>query len=249
MKRAAVIVCAVLLLAACGGGGENPAIAQIKAAYTGFFTTKTSLADHVALMENGAQFKPLIQSFLGMPLAKGVSATVSSVTMQGANKAKVVYTVKIQGLSLANQTGYAVRQGGKWKVSDSTLCSLLARAGGPTPPACMSAADQIKAAYTSFFTTNTSVAARVPLLENGRRFKSVIEDVLGTSSAPVTVAKVTLQSPAKAKVVYSVKLSGMPLDDQTGYAVLQGGTWKVADATLCSLVSIDGLGAPAVCTS
>ena len=66
MKWAAVIVCAVLLLAACGGGG-NPTTDQIKAAYTGFFTTKTSLADHVALMENGTKFKPVIQSFLSNP--------------------------------------------------------------------------------------------------------------------------------------------------------------------------------------
>ena len=136
MKRAAVIVCAVLLLAACGGGG-NPATDEIKAAYTGFFTTKTSLADHVALMEDGAKFKPVIESFLSNPLATGVSATVSSVTMQGADKAKVVYSVKVAGISLANQTGYAVRQDGKWKVADSTLCGLVSLAG-PTPAACKS---------------------------------------------------------------------------------------------------------------
>jgi hypothetical protein len=136
MKRAAVIVCAVLLLAACGGG-SNPAIDQIKAAYTGFFTTKTSLDAHVALVQDGAKFRSVIQSFLSNPLANGVSATVSSVTMQGANKAKVVYTVKIALGSLKDQTGYAVLEGGKWKVADSTLCGLVSLTG-TTPAACKS---------------------------------------------------------------------------------------------------------------
>ena len=135
MKRAAVIVCAVLLLAACGGG--NPAIDQIKAAYTGFFTTKTSLAAHVALVQDGAKFESVIQSFLSNPLANGVSATVSSVTLQGENKAKVVYTVKIAIGSLKDQTGYAVLEDGKWKVADETLCGLVSLAG-TTPPACKS---------------------------------------------------------------------------------------------------------------
>lgn len=131
------IVCAVLLLAACGGGGGNPATDKIKAAYTGFFTTKTSLDAHVALMENGAKFRPVIESFLSNPLATGVTASVSSVTLQGADKAKVVYSVKVAGISLANQTGYAVRQGGKWKVADATLCGLVALTGS-TPSACKS---------------------------------------------------------------------------------------------------------------
>ena len=88
-------VCAVLLLAACGGGGGgNPDVDQIKAAYTGFFTEKSSLDAHVALLENGAKFKPVIEGFLNSPYASGVSATVSNVTLEGAKKAKVVYTVK-----------------------------------------------------------------------------------------------------------------------------------------------------------
>ena len=136
MKRAAVIVCAVLFLAACGGGG-NPAIDQVKSTYMSFFTTKTSLAGHVALVQDGARFKSVIQSFLSNPMANGVSATVSSVTLQGAKKAKVVYTVKIAIGSLKDQTGYAVLEGGKWKIADATLCGLVSLAG-TTPPACKS---------------------------------------------------------------------------------------------------------------
>ena len=138
MKRAAGIVCAVLFLAACGGGGGNSATDQIRAAYTGFFTAKSSLAAHVALMQDGPKFKSVVKSFLGNPLASSVSATVSKVTMQGAAKAKVIYSVKISGFALDNQTGYAVLQGGKWKVADSTLCGLLSMDGIGAPAVCKS---------------------------------------------------------------------------------------------------------------
>lgn len=136
MKRLALLGVSVLILAACGGGGGGSSAAdQAKAAYTSFFTTKSSLAAHVALLQNGPQFKSVIQGFLANPLASGVSATVSKVTLQGADKAKVVYSVKIAGASLGNQTGYAVLQGGKWKVADATLCKLVSLAGS-TPSAC-----------------------------------------------------------------------------------------------------------------
>ena len=134
MKRLVLLGACAFLLAACGGGGSL-ATDEIKAAYTGFFTTKTSLARHVALMENGAKFKPVIQSFLGSPLASGISASVSSVTLQGADTAKVVYSVKVPGFSLSDQTGYAVRQGGRWRVAYSTLCGLVGLGGKP-PTAC-----------------------------------------------------------------------------------------------------------------
>ena len=134
MKRPAVIVCALLLLAACGGGGDSAAD-QAKAAYTSFFTTKTSLADHVALLENGPKFKTVIAGFIRSPLASSVSATVSKVTLQGAAKAEVVYSVKISGFSLDDQIGYAVLEDGKWKVASATLCGLVSLAGS-TPPAC-----------------------------------------------------------------------------------------------------------------
>ena len=137
MKRLSVIGACALALAACGGGGGNPAADHIKAAYTSFFSTNGSLAAHAALVENGAKYESVIKSFLNNPLAAGVTATVSSVTMQGAGKAKVVYTVKISLGSLANQTGYAVLEGGKWKVSASTLCSLVALTGS-TPSVCKS---------------------------------------------------------------------------------------------------------------
>jgi hypothetical protein len=130
-----VLVCA---LAACGGGsGGSDSTAQIKSAYATFFSGKSSVPQRVAVLQDGSRFKPLVQSFASNPAAKNVSVDVTSVTLQGANKAQVVYTVKLAGASLPKQTGTAVRQNGKWKVGYPSLCRLVALSGS-TPSACKS---------------------------------------------------------------------------------------------------------------
>jgi hypothetical protein len=152
VRRLALLVVAVVALAACGGAKKqavstltgsttvvNPAAekAQIKSAYEKFFSGKTSLSDRVALLQNGPKFKSVVQGFASNPLAKNVSATVSTVTLQGANKAKVVYVVKLAGASLPKQTGEAVHENGTWKVGDASLCKLISLQGS-TPSACKS---------------------------------------------------------------------------------------------------------------
>jgi hypothetical protein len=129
-----------LALAACGGSSKpktSDEQAQIKSAYEKFFSGKTSVTDRVALLQNGSRFKGLVTSFASNPLAKNVSATVSSVTLQGSDKAKVVYVVKFAGSSLPQQTGSAIRQSGAWKVADASLCKLVALQGS-TPGICKS---------------------------------------------------------------------------------------------------------------
>ena len=68
-------------------------------------------------------------------------------------------------------------------------------------------------------------------------------------SVSATVSKVTLQGPAKAEVVFSVKFSLFTLKDRVGYAVLQGGKWKVASGTLCALLTIYQGSVPLACKS
>ncbi len=138
VRRLALVVVAVLALAACGSGHKSSgqsAQAQVKSAYEKFFSSKTSLSDRVALLQNGSQFKTVIEAFAINPLARNVTATVSSVTLQGANTAKVVYAVKFGGSSLGRRTGSAVRENGVWKVGDESLCKLIAL-GGTTPSVC-----------------------------------------------------------------------------------------------------------------
>jgi hypothetical protein len=146
MRRLALVVAAGLVLAGCGGGHRgSPGTtnstaadqAQIKSAYAKFFSGKTSVSDRAAALQNGSKFKSVIQAFASNPLAKNVSATVSSVKLQGANDAKVVYTVKLGGVALPKQTGNAVRENGTWKVGDASLCKLVSLQG-TTPAACKS---------------------------------------------------------------------------------------------------------------
>ena len=140
MRRVALGLVLVVALTACGGSSKSKTAddqAQIKSAYEKFFSGKTPVSDRVALLQNGSKFKGLVSTFASNPLAKNVRAKVSSVTLQGANKAKVVYVVSFAGTSLPKQTGTAVRQNGKWKVGDASLCKLIAL-GGTTPSACKS---------------------------------------------------------------------------------------------------------------
>jgi len=140
VRRLALVLVLALTLAACGGSSKpktSDEQAQIKSAYEKFFSGKTSVTDRVALLQNGSRFKGLVTSFASNPLAKNVSATVSSVTLQGSNKAKVVYVVKFAGSSLPQQTGSAIRQSGTWKVADASLCKLVALQGS-TPAICKS---------------------------------------------------------------------------------------------------------------
>jgi len=137
------VVVAGLALAGCGssshttstGNSAAQAQAQIKSAYQKFFSGKTAVSDREAVLQDGSKFKSVIQAFAGNPLAKNVNVTVSSVKLQGADKAQVVYTVKLGSAGLPKQTGTAVRQNGTWKVGYASLCKLVALQG-PAPPAC-----------------------------------------------------------------------------------------------------------------
>lgn len=108
---------------------------------------------------------------------------------------------------------------------------------------------QIKSAYAKFFAGSTPIAQRVALLQNGPRFKPLVASFANNplaKNASATVSSVRLQGPYRAKVVYTVKLGGAGLPRQTGTAVRENGTWKVGDATLCQLVSLQG-STPSVC--
>ena len=138
MRRLALLLAVAVGLTACGGSSEHQGRLtqdKITSAYEKFFASGTSVPDKVALLQNGPKFQSVVQGFANNPAAKRVSATVSSVTLQGADKAKVVYVVKFAGTSLGKQTGTAVRENGQWKVGSQSLCNLIAL-GGTTPAVC-----------------------------------------------------------------------------------------------------------------
>ncbi len=113
---------------------------------------------------------------------------------------------------------------------------------------------QIKTNWEAFFNPKTPVSTRVSLLQNGSAFASIIQSQASSplaSSATSSVTAVTVESPAKANVTYSILVGGTPaLKNQPGVAVYQSGTWKVGDQSFCALLTLENSGkAPTACAS
>jgi hypothetical protein len=107
------------------------------------------------------------------------------------------------------------------------------------------AAAQIKQNWEKFFSGVTSANEKVGLLQNGAQFQQAIEAQANSAiakSAGAAVSAVTVDG-SQATVTYSVTLGGQPaLSDQKGQAVLDGGTWKVSDASFCQLLALENGG-------
>jgi hypothetical protein len=121
--------------------GNSAAVAEITTNWEKFFNASTPLSQRVALLQNGSSFSSAIDSFSKLPLANGIGAKVTGVTMTSATMATVTYSI-VSGSTtlLAGQTGTAVNQDGTWKVGDASLCNLFKLIpGGSEPAACSSA--------------------------------------------------------------------------------------------------------------
>jgi hypothetical protein len=126
---------------ASSAASGSAAVAQITANWEKFFDAGTPTADKVKLLQNGTVFEPAIKAFASFPLASGITAKVTSVTINSATKAAVTYNLTAAGGSalLSGQKGVAVYQDGTWKVGDASLCGLFKLIpGGTVPAACNS---------------------------------------------------------------------------------------------------------------
>jgi hypothetical protein len=124
----------------------------------------------------------------------------------------------------------------------------------PSAAASGNAVAEITANWTTFFSGKTPFSKRITVLQNGSTFASEIQSSSGypgASSSSAKVINVTVTSSAQANVTYDILLLGTPvLSNQKGVAVLQDGTWKVGDASFCSLLTLENSGkTPSVCKS
>jgi len=120
--------------------GSAAAAAQITANWEKFFSSSTSLSERVALLQNGSDFSSAISDLSKLPLASGIGAKVTGVTVNSATSATVTYNL-VSGSTtlLGGQKGTAVYQDGTWKVGDASLCALFKLVpGGTVPAACNS---------------------------------------------------------------------------------------------------------------
>ncbi len=123
----------------------------------------------------------------------------------------------------------------------SIAAGALLLASCTTSGSGTSAAAQVKRNWVAFFSPHTSTSRKLALLQNGSKFAPVLAQLSSTAaSVSSTVQKVQLTSSSTAKVTYTVLLGGAPvLSNQPGLAVKQSGTWKVADSSLCALLSLE----------
>lgn len=139
--------------------------------------------------------------------------------------------------------------------SSAAPSSAAPSSAAPSASGSSSAAvAQIKTNWEAFFNPKTPVSKRVSLLQNGSTFASIIQSQASSplaSSATSSVTAVTVESPAQAKVTYSILVGGTPeLKNQPGVAVNQSGTWKVGDQSFCALLTLENNGkAPTACAS
>jgi hypothetical protein len=121
-----------------GGDTANAATTKaIKHAYTVFFNSRETTAHAVASLQHGSKFRSSIISEGKSNYGKQKTvATVSSVKLIRPKLADVAFTVKVAGHTvLPDSHGFAVREGGKWRVAAKTYCSLLTLEG-TAPPVC-----------------------------------------------------------------------------------------------------------------
>ncbi|HZU73334.1 MAG TPA: hypothetical protein VE990_11255 [Acidimicrobiales bacterium] len=141
-----------------------------------------------------------------------------------------------------------------WAVPGAVTMLLLAGCGGGSAGSAgsgggsASAQAAIKANWTTFFNGHTPAATKVTLLQNGSNFAAFINAQANSNTAREASAKVdsvTMAGATQADVTYDLLLNGqVGLSGQKGTAVLQGGTWKVSDATFCALAALQNNGKP-----
>ena len=125
---------------ASSASGSSAAVAEITANWEKFFNFGTPTSERVALLQNGSAFSSAISALSKIPLASGIGAKVTGVTVNSATSATVNYNL-VSGSStlLSGQTGTAVYEDGTWKVGDASLCGLFKLVpGGTVPAACNS---------------------------------------------------------------------------------------------------------------
>ena len=115
-------------------GGTSPDTATTNAitkAYRLFFDSAGPTKQGVANLQHGAQFRSTIVGESNSSYGKQkTTASVSAVRIVKPKVADVTFSIKVGSQTLLpNSHGYAVREGGKWKVAAKTFCSLLTLEG------------------------------------------------------------------------------------------------------------------------
>jgi hypothetical protein len=124
--------------------------------------------------------------------------------------------------------------------SPTSAPSSASATGSASSSGSASAVAAITTNWEAFFSSATPNSKRVQLLQNGQAFASTVDSFSSSPLASAVSAKVTsvtVTSPTQASVKYNLTAGGQSVESgATGVAVLEGGVWKVGDASFCGLL-------------
>ena len=128
--------------------------------------------------------------------------------------------------------------------SASTSASPTTAASGANsniPAGLTGDAKTVATNWVTFFDPTVPTAKRLSLLQNGSKFAAVLAGQASSPQGKETAAQVTAVTVtgSTASVTWNLLLAGTPiLKAQKGQAVLNSGTWQVADSSFCGLLSM-----------
>lgn len=104
---------------------------------------------------------------------------------------------------------------------------------------------EIVANWEKFFDNKSTVADRIPLLENADKLAETINQALASPMLKQVTAKVSavaFESETRALVTYDILLNGAAaMSGSQGVAVLVDGKWLVSQESFCALVALGGV--------
>jgi hypothetical protein len=125
---------------ASDAAGKAAATVEIKKNWATFFNSSTPQPQAIALLQNGGSLgKALAIATKAAKKEKlAESAVVKTIKFTSSTQAAITYDLDGGGKPLlSGSNGTAILDGGQWKVSSQTFCTLVALAApGKTIPGC-----------------------------------------------------------------------------------------------------------------
>jgi hypothetical protein len=111
----------------------------------------------------------------------------------------------------------------------------------PTDPT--TSHDAVVAAFTQAWDGSSSVEQRRAAMQGSDQLAAELDRARAGNEATIATMKavvggVTFVAPDRAAVVFHLEFQSMTYPDRLGYAVLDGGVWKVSRETVCDLLQM-----------
>jgi hypothetical protein len=132
-RRGCLVSGVVLILFVSGCSAAHDAMnspsaeQKVRATWAGFFDTSTPAAQREQLLQDGSAFAA---DLAAQAHSGAMAAAVTKVDFSDATHATVSFSLSVApSTRLPSVAGAAVRVGGAWLVSRSTMCAVLAATG------------------------------------------------------------------------------------------------------------------------